>query len=142
MLLIASELEFREVVGVELHPGLAATAVANAARWSADERARCAIRVVEGDATEMDLPEGPCVAFLYNPFGAPVLRVLLARLEERFAARPGELDVLYLSPECDAVFAERGGFELLWRADLAQLDAEQVDVIAGGRQPCSAYRLR
>jgi SAM-dependent methyltransferase len=143
MLLIASEMEFREVVGVELHAGLAATSAANAAKWSAEGRSRCAIRVVQGDATEMALPEGRCMVFLYNPFGAPVLRSLLGRLEEQYAGRPGELDVLYLSPECDAVFAERGGFELLWRAELAQTDAEEgEDVIAGGRQPCSAYRLR
>jgi SAM-dependent methyltransferase len=141
MVLIASELPFREAIGVELNSGLAAIAAENAAKWTTDGHARCPIRMVERDATEMELPDGPCLAFLQNPFGAVVLRKLLARFEAQFAGRPEELDILYLQPEFEAVFLERGGYELVWKANFPQTDADEPkDVVAPGAQPCNAYR--
>jgi SAM-dependent methyltransferase len=141
MMLIASQLPFRETIGVELNPDLASAAAKNAAHWVASGLAQSPIRTLHQDATEIALPDGPCVVFLYNPFGAPVLTKLLAHLERHFVGRPGELDILYLAPECDHVFAERGGYDLLWKADIPQSDPDEPeDIVAPGPQPCSAYR--
>ena len=75
--LLAAELPFRQVVGVELNPTLARIARRNLAVWRASGRARAPMKMICGDAVEFPLPAGPCLAFLFNPFGAPVMRRLL-----------------------------------------------------------------
>ena len=61
--LLASELGFKAVVGVELHPTLARIALKNVALWhsagGSTGRSTTPIRVVEGDAAEFALPSGP-----------------------------------------------------------------------------------
>ena len=141
MMMIASELQFREVIGVELNSNLAAIASANSLKWASGGFARCPLLVQNLDATEIVLPDSPCVIFLYNPFGAPVLDRLLVRLEQHFAGESGRLDVLYLSPDSEGVFQQHPGFQLVWQAELPQLEGEQEDVVAPGNQACSAYRM-
>jgi hypothetical protein len=94
--------------------------------------------VVCGDAAEVVLPEGPLVVYLFNPFQAPVLRVFLQRLQERGAT----LEVLYLHPKQEGVFAEFPSFERLWREEI-RLAPEDVGVDVASRVlVCAAYRLR
>ncbi|GAC1365332.1 MAG: hypothetical protein NVSMB3_13900 [Acidobacteriaceae bacterium] len=140
-LLLAAETPFREVVGVELNPELAAVARINVARWSELGRTRCAARVECGDATEMKLPSGPLLVYLYNPFRAEVLRRLLTRLDGWAGENEGGLDLLYLYPEEEAVFAEFPGFRRMWQEGIP-LGAEDVgrDEISSAEDPCSAYR--
>jgi len=140
-LLLASELPFREVVGVELNGALAGVAERNAARWRELGRTRCEVRVVRGDATEMELPRAPLLVYLYNPFRAEVLRRLLRRLDAWAAIGGGGLEVLYLYPEEEGVFAEFPRFVRLWREGIG-LAAEDmgVDEISEAEDPCGAYR--
>lgn len=140
MMMIASELQFREIIGVELNPQLAAIASANSIKWASGGFAQCPLHVRCQDATEMLLPDSPCVMFLYNPFGPPVLRKLLDHLERHFPVGSGQLDILYLSPDFESVFHGRPGYDLVWKADLPQSEGEQEDVLAPGTQACSAYR--
>jgi len=137
-LLLASELPWREVVGVELDAGLAAVAERNVARWTAVGRARAPMRVVCGDAVTVALPEGPLVVYLFNPFQAPVLWELLERLQERTAP----VEVLYLHPRQEWVFAEFPAFERLWWEKI-RLAPEDVGVELASRVlDCVGYRLR
>ncbi len=112
--LLATELGFERVLGVEMHPALARIAKRNLARWRRDGRAGCPARIVEADALEFEWPAGPAVLFLFNPFGAVVMRRLLRRLARVFAGRRGELDILYVNNEQEAEFEARAGFTRLW----------------------------
>jgi hypothetical protein len=114
-LLIASRMPFREVIGVELHPELAAIAQKNIRTWELAGRARCPLRIVQQDVTEFQFPVNPCVAYLFNPFREPVLRALLKHIEEQFAGRPGQVDLLYANDEFDEILAKRPGWTQLWR---------------------------
>lgn len=137
-LLLASELPFREAVGVELDGALAAIAERNVARWGELGRTRCPLRIVCGDATEVDLPEGPLLVYFYNPFRAPVLRRLLERLQ----ATDRRVEVLYLYPEEARVFADFPRFRLLWTGEIGLDSADVgVDEISALTDPCNAYRL-
>ena len=140
-LLLASEMGFRAVVGVELNAGLAAVAERNVQRWEELGRARCAVEVRTGDATEIELPRGPLLVYLYNPFRGEVLRRLLERLDA-WAAEGGErLEVLYLYPEEEAVFGEFPPFARLWREPVGLAGEDVgVDEISAAEDPCSAYR--
>ena len=132
--LLAAELPFRQVVGVELNPTLARIARRNLTVWRASERTRAPMRVVCGDAVEFLLPAGPCLAFLFNPFGAPVLRRLLAAwsktLSTGVAGRAGKLDLIYVNNEQDHVLEQQRGFVRLFSG---QVRRSRADAIADHR---------
>ncbi len=140
-LLLAAELPFREVVGVELNRELAEVARGNAERWKELGRAKSPMRVVCGDATEVEMPRGPLLVYLYNPFRAEVLRRLLGRLDGWAAETGGAVEVIYLYPEEEEVFAEFSRFRRLWTEQVG-LAAEDVgvDAISAAEDPCSLYR--
>jgi SAM-dependent methyltransferase len=139
--MMASEFGFREVVGVELHAGLAGIARANVAAWMAAGRAVCPVRIVCREATEFAFPDGACLLYLFNPFAAPVMKQLVERVEADFAVRPGMLDLIYFNPEAGDLLDAHGGFELLWTGTVAmsQEDAA-VDLAASVEDLCSVYR--
>jgi SAM-dependent methyltransferase len=155
-MLVASELGFRQVIGIELNPEMADIAERNLERWSQSraEDSTAApvspVRVVEMDALEFDFPAGPCIAFLFHPFEAPLLKRLLRRMETQFAKRSGDLDVLYVNAECAAVFDANPAFQRLWfgkvtmspedhAADLAEI-AQQKEYGSTGDEECAIYR--
>jgi SAM-dependent methyltransferase len=105
--LLAAQLPFREASGVELNPALVRIARRNLAVWRSSGRAQAPMKMICGDAAEFALPAGPCLAFLFNPFGAPVMRRLLAAWSKSLAGRSGQLDILYINNEQDAVADHR-----------------------------------
>ena len=139
-LLLASDYPFLKIEGVELNTVLAGIARRNAAKWRAAGPARAPIRITCGDAVDFKFPHGPCLAFLFNPFGASVMRRLLARLLAKFADRPGQLDLLYVNCEQDHVFEGQRGFIRLF---LGQVRRSRTDAIADHRimanQPDGEY---
>lgn len=105
--LLAAELPFREVIGIELHPALVRIARRNLTVGRHNDRARAPMRMIAGDAVEFALPAGPCVAFLFNPFGATVMRRWLRIVTSGTIARTGELHILYVNNEQEGIFEER-----------------------------------
>jgi hypothetical protein len=155
-MLVASELPFRQVLGVELNPVMASIAQRNIDLWLATHTADptaptlAQLRLIEQDALEFSLPDTPMLLFLFHPFEAPVLKALLRRIETHFAHRPGELDLLYVNAECVDVLDRNPGFTCLWSgavpmspedhvADLAAI-AEQEEYGSTGDEVCAIYR--
>jgi predicted RNA methylase len=151
-LLIASRMNFREVIGVELHPTLAEIAHENIDKWHDSGRARGPMRIVCQDVTEFEFPANPCVAYMFNPFGGPVLEALSRHLEAQFAGRPRQLDLIYANDECAELLVEKPGWERLWRgrvplsaedeaADKAILNHQPEGEYAWStEEPCSIFR--
>ena len=98
------------------------------------------IQLVCGDAVQARFPKGPCLVFLFNPFGASVMRLMLKRLAAAFADRPGQLDLLYVNNEQDEVIVRHPGFTQLF---VGQERRSRVDAIADHRimanQPDGEY---
>jgi SAM-dependent methyltransferase len=155
-LLVASELPFRQVLGVELNPVMATAAQRNIDVWLAAHAADptapplAPLLLIEQDALEFALPDTPTLLFLFHPFEAPVLKALLRRIETHYADRPGELDVLYVNAECADVFDKNPAFTRLWFgsvpmspedhvADLAAI-AQQKEYGSTGDEECAIYR--
>lgn len=139
-LLLASELHFREVVGVELNPSLAAIARSNVTRWIGAGNAGCPIRVEQGDAIEFTWPENPVVLFLFNPFGAELMNRLADKLVALFGDRPDDLEVLYYKPEQAVAFVRH--FKMIWCEAIGLAPEElAVDPVADPRDEICAYRL-
>jgi SAM-dependent methyltransferase len=140
-MMLASELGFREVVGVELSARLHAVAEKNLELWRASGRAVSPMRQVQGDALGLSLPEGRLLIFLYNPFLAPMMRRLLERVDAVAGDRRGEIDLLYVVPQQEAVFAESPRYELLWseRIGMSETDAA-ADHVSSPEDRVSLYR--
>jgi len=139
-LLLAAESPFREVVGIELHPTLARIAQKNLMHWRVSGRARAPMRIVCGDAVEFTPPDGPCLAFLFNPFGAAVMRRLLDAWSENFALRAGQLDLLYVNNEQEAVLETRKGFVRLFHGEVMRSKADAIaDYRILANQPDGEY---
>ncbi len=151
-LLLASEFPFRAVVGVEMHPALVRIGRKNIALWQAIDRARAPLRLVECDAADFPLPPGPCVVFLFNPFGAPVLRRVLRSWRRQLAGREGMLDLLYVNNEQDRVLAAEPGFVRLFTGAVRRSPADtaadrtiltsqpDAEYAATAWEDCSIYR--
>jgi hypothetical protein len=150
--LLASQLPFRAVHGVELHPTLTRIARRNVALWKQQGRAHSPICIHQGDACTFRFPAGPCIAFLFNPFGAPVMRQLLSHIAASFAGRPGELDLLYVNNEQERQIRMQPGLRRLFlgkvlrsradaRADFKILTGQpDGEYIAEPHEDCSIWR--
>jgi SAM-dependent methyltransferase len=153
-LLLAAAYPFRGISGVELHPALARIARRNLALWRAAGNIRASARVHCRDAAEYPLPTGPCLVFLFNPFGAPVLRRLLRVWRQFPRDRGAPVDILYVNDEHKNVLACEPGFERLFRGQIRRSHADAVadrnilkqqpgaEYAAPGWEDCSIYRWR
>jgi SAM-dependent methyltransferase len=94
VVLLAAERPYRQVVGVEISPALHEVAKENRSRYPSG-RLRCRdIRLVRGDAGSFVFPQGDLAVYLYNPFRAPVVEAVVARL----AAHRGAVALAYHTP--------------------------------------------
>jgi SAM-dependent methyltransferase len=103
-LLVASEFPFRDLIGVELSPLLAAEARKNASILQRRFPARVPIRIEVGDASAFGFPPGNLVVFLYNPFGEEVIARVVAGVEAALASENRSLFVVYYNPVFGACF--------------------------------------
>ncbi len=138
--LLAAEYPFRAVVGIELHAALARIGRKNMALWRAAGRAHAPMRMCCRDAAEFSLPAGPCVAFLFNPFGAPVLRRMLRNWSAALARNAAPLDILYMNNEQESVLRRQPGFERIFHGQVRRSHADtQIDHRILASQPGREY---
>jgi len=126
-ILLAADYPFRKVIGIELNPLLVEIARRNLSTWHSGGAARAPLQILCGDAVDARIAKGPCLAFLFNPFGPAVMRRLLQRWARLFAKRPGELDLLYVNPEQEHVIERQPGFKRLFAG---QVRRSRTDAIA------------
>ncbi|HEX8805619.1 MAG TPA: class I SAM-dependent methyltransferase [Candidatus Aquilonibacter sp.] len=110
-MILAARYPFKQVLGIEVSPGLYEVAKENLA--TARERGlRCNdIRLVRDDARIAHYPPGDLVVFLFNPFDAEALRTTLATVAARHDR--GDTWLLYHTPVERAVFDAMPEWELL-----------------------------
>ena len=142
-LLLAAELPFRKVIGVELSEELARIAQNNVTRWSQVARPKAKIRVVQGDAAKFRWPRTPLLVYLYNPFACS----LVAQMAENAAAAAESssrlVDLLYVNPTCTDTLTSQGLFVRTWTARIPMDEADQMaDPYGTTSDLVSAYRLK
>lgn len=132
--LLAAQNPFRQVIGVELNPTLVRIAKKNLTEWRSARRAQTMMKIICGDAVEFPLPSGPCLAFLFNPFGAPVMRRLLRTWNKGFAEQARQVDLIYVNNEQESVLElEVGRRPGAARLFLGQIRRSRRDAIADHR---------
>lgn len=141
VLLLASQLPFRAVTGIELHAGLCATASRNV-RISQRQRPGAPIQVICGDVLDLPLPDGPVVLFLFNSFGADVMRRLLEKLSAAAEGRSAPIDLLYVHPDWVQMVESAPGVAMLFRGDIPfSREDELADAFGVSVDHCAAYRF-
>ncbi|MEM7674570.1 MAG: hypothetical protein AAF449_01055 [Myxococcota bacterium] len=98
ILFLAAAYPFRNIVGVELIPSLAAACRDNIESFAAPW-ARCSsLQCVTEDAATYRPPDVPLVLYLYNPFQAPVVRRVLSNLRDSHRRQPRTVWLIYYMP--------------------------------------------
>lgn len=148
--LLAAEMPFKRVIGIEMHPTLARIARQNVAIWRKSgpgqpARIRAAsAKIVEADATQFPFPSGPCVAFLFNPFAAPAMRRFLRHINQNFADRKesesAPLDLLYANNEQEHILQQQRNWVCYFQAPVyrSRKDAK-ADYAIMANQPEGEY---
>ena len=140
-LLLASEYPFREVVGVELNPGLAAIAEANLQGWRRWGQGVVTRGVTCGDATEFRYPAGALLVFIYNAFGGPVIRAVLDALERQVRATGCRVDLLFQNEGPELPLRADPRLKLLWTGALPLGEEDAAAELAGSAEDVtSLYR--
>ncbi len=78
-LLLAAEMPFRKVIGIELNEGLACVGQQNATLWSCVTKSHAKIRVLHEDAMEFRWPRSPLLVYLNNPFECELVEKLASK---------------------------------------------------------------
>jgi SAM-dependent methyltransferase len=100
VLVVASELGFGSVIGVEFAPALVEIAKANISHLALTD-----VSVECRDASQYLFAGNNLVIYLYNPFSAEVMRGVVENLR---ASRANALSVIYKRPVCADLFDQCG----------------------------------
>lgn len=141
VMMLATVFPFHEIIGVEMNPGLAQIATANLEKWRAACPSVPPTRIVCQDALAFELPDTPCLVYLYNPFAEPILRRLIERLEQSFAANPRPLDILYCNPVSARLFEVHPSYRKLWSGPVpVSAEDAAAESFASSDEPCFLFR--
>ncbi|HTX77222.1 MAG TPA: class I SAM-dependent methyltransferase [Terracidiphilus sp.] len=141
-LLLAAELPFRSVRGIELNPQLVRIARRNLRKWLRRPRACRGVAVERGDVLDLQLPAGPVVLFLFNSFSAEVLAPLMERLTAAGRLRTAPIDLIYVHPDLDPLITGALGTEPVCRAEIAfSAEDAAADVFQVAFDAVSIYRV-
>jgi hypothetical protein len=97
-LLMASMLPFKQIIGVEWSPWIAAVARQNVHNFRHAAQRCQNIEVINGDATVYSFPEEPLVIFLYNPFHEKLTRKVFDNIRDSIEQCPRHVVVVYYNP--------------------------------------------
>jgi SAM-dependent methyltransferase len=142
-LLLAAELPFRKVIGVEISEELTRIAQRNVARWCRVAQPKTKIRIVHRDAAKFRWPRTPLFVYLYNPFACSLVAQMAENLAAVAASGSGMMDLLYVNPTCANTLTSQGLFVRLWTARIQMDEADQAaDPYGTTSDLVSAYRLK
>jgi hypothetical protein len=95
VLLMASELPFRRIIGVEFASDLTEIAQANIQKYHSPTQKCWKLEAVCADATIFHFPVEPTVLYMANPFEGVVMEKFLSHVENSLREHPRPFFVLY-----------------------------------------------
>lgn len=98
VLVIAAEFSFREVRGLEYSPALCRVAERNCTRYFAQRASHVAFQVLQIDARCYEVRDDENVFFLFNPFGAGILKPVVENIQKSLRDNPRKAWIVYLNP--------------------------------------------
>lgn len=108
----ASSLSFRRVIGVEFSAELCELARDNIERFGATGGSYRNAEIIHQDAGSFKPPHEPLVCYFYNPFGASIMLEVIEKLEQNLSAGSGDIKVIYVDPKHLDLFTGRRTWEI------------------------------
>ena len=105
----AAKQGFRTVLGIELARDLCVEA--NRMLTDLNLTNGGQVRVEEADATQFQVPSGPCLFYLFNPFKEEVVSGFLDHVYANYLRDPRPIRFVYLYPVHQIVFEQRRGIK-------------------------------
>ena len=99
VVLLAAVHPFRRIVGVEASLSLHTVASRNMRAWARAGNDTRHIDLVHADASQPDIPEEPCVIYLFNPFRDRALARVLLHVKWTLQRCPRDLWLIYYNPQ-------------------------------------------
>ena|SRR5215212_123816 len=99
ILLLASRLPFRRVVGVEYSPELHRIAQRNLRGTRFVHSRSGPVESICMDAVRYPIPEEPVVLYFYNPFDRPIMESVRDNVVLSYEGNPRGIAVIYLNPQ-------------------------------------------
>src|ERR1700683_1997935 len=124
--LLASLLSFKEAIGVEFSPTLAAIARANLTRSKDCQQQECRASIIDADAADYMFTADKILLYLFNPFTSPVMERVIANLVHACEHRSAEAVVAYLLPFCHELFVRSNAFEVISLGPVKQVIHQNV----------------
>jgi hypothetical protein len=103
-LLLASDLPFKKIVGIEFSRRLHQTALENICRYKSESQKCRNIESICMDATQYRIPREKAVFFFYNPFKGAAMEKVLDNIQKSLEKNPREAFILYYNPVCIELF--------------------------------------
>jgi tRNA1(Val) A37 N6-methylase TrmN6 len=117
-LLLASELHFKQIIGIELSSKLIRVAEENLKTYRGGTLQRDLFQLVCMDVCEYPIPPAPAIYYFANPFPVEVMRRVLENLRSSLAAAPREIYIVYLEHELRALLDDSGFLTPIKRTSL------------------------
>lgn len=95
-LIMAAAYPFRSITGVEFARELFEAGQDNIAKAASQLDNPARISMILGDAAHFELPDGPVVLYLFNPFGGTVIEEVARRTTQ--AAKNRNIRLIYMNP--------------------------------------------
>lgn len=130
MILLAAELPFRRVLGVELRRALHETAVSNLQRYRRLELQCSDVQSLNLDACEFEFPKDNLVLYMFNPFGQEVTEKVLNNLEASMADAPRDVVLIMLSPDFAHVVDGAASFALYRTQPLCRIYRSRTPLLS------------
>lgn len=99
VLLLASELPFKRIIGVEFARDLTEIARANIQGYRSLTQKCGQLQAICVDATIFPFPVEPTILYLYHPFAGEVMRKFIEHVENTLKQHPRTFFVLYRNPK-------------------------------------------
>jgi hypothetical protein len=140
IMLLASNLPFQRVLGVEFVPELQAIATRNIAVYQPAARRCRDVECILRDVRDFVFPPVPLVIFMWHPFVGPVFDRVMQNLEESLQQEPREVYLVYLKPEFEHLVQRVSSLHKIWEDHFTMSDQDfAAYVFPDQSETCVAY---
>lgn len=139
-MLLASNLPFQRVLGVEFIPELHAIATRNISAYQPAARRCHDVQCILSDARDFVFPPVPLVIFMWHPFVGPVFERVMANLEDSLCRDPREVYLVYLKPKFEHLVERVSSLHKLWESRFTMTEQDFAAYIFPDQsETCVAY---
>jgi SAM-dependent methyltransferase len=117
VLLMASELPFKKIIGVEYSAELNQIAERNTRTYRNAKQQCKDIVIVQGDVVDFPIPDEPLVLFFYHPFDREIMARVAENVRASYRANPRRIVVIYFKPVHADVWDGVGFLKLVYQTE-------------------------